>query len=112
MKEAKVFLKEFRSAPRPRLMQPHATRQIPRHTFLATGIIPWLKYQDVGRMSSSGNVYSFYCRAVSCKATYLSGYQDIAIAQARVLQPVPATVPSLQNTCFFGHSSFRNQQFL
>jgi hypothetical protein len=22
-------------------------------------------------------------------------------AQARVLQPIPATVPSLQNTCFF-----------
>jgi hypothetical protein len=24
-------------------------------------------------------------------------------AQARVLQPVPATVPALQNTCFFAY---------
>ena len=35
--------------------------------------------------------------------TKLAVYQDFANARARVLQPVPATVPSLQNTCFFAH---------
>ena len=29
--------------------------------------------------------------------------QDFANALARVLQPVPATVPALQNTCFFAY---------
>ena len=47
---------------------------------------------------ASGNTNALYCRAVSCKAAH-----NILIpnAQARVLQLVPATVPSLQNTCFF-----------
>jgi hypothetical protein len=36
--------------------------------------------------------------------TELAVYQDFASAQARVLQPIPATVPALQNTCFFHRS--------
>jgi hypothetical protein len=35
--------------------------------------------------------------------TELTVYQDFANAQARVLQPIPTTVPSLQNTCFFAY---------
>ena len=41
-------------------------------------------------------------RAVSCKAEYSNIMT--ANAQARVLQPVPATIPSLQNTCFFART--------
>ncbi len=36
--------------------------------------------------------------------TELAAYQDFANARARILQPIPATIPSLQNTCFFAHS--------
>jgi hypothetical protein len=38
--------------------------QKPRRTLLATGIISRLKYQDAGRMASSGNASLLYCRAV------------------------------------------------
>ncbi len=41
--------------------------------------------------------------------TELSVYQDFANAQARVLQPVPATVPTLQNTCFFARPDSANE---
>jgi hypothetical protein len=40
--------------------------------------------------------------------TELAVYQDFADTQARVLQPLPATVPALQNTCFFAHPDLAN----
>ena len=47
----------------------------------------------------ASNANSLNCRAVSCKTVrHCTWTSD---AQARVLQPVPATVPTLQNTCFF-----------
>jgi hypothetical protein len=30
----------------------------------------------------------------------------IANAQARILQRIPATIPALQNTCFFAYPNF------
>jgi hypothetical protein len=38
--------------------------------------------------------------------TACSHYTRTSNARARVLQPIPATVPSLQNTCFFAYQDF------
>jgi hypothetical protein len=53
---------------------------------------------------SSGNTTSLYCRAVSCKA-FQHYCTLITNTQVRVLQPVPATIPSQQNTCFFASAN-------
>jgi hypothetical protein len=60
------------------------------------------------------NVSELYCRAVSCKANLPQStvYLDFSIARARVLQPIPATVPSLQNTCFLSNAQIPEPGFL
>jgi len=51
---------------------------------------------------ASGNAYYHNRRAVSCKARVRQArtIPGLANAQARVLQPTPAIIPALQNTCF------------
>lgn len=52
---------------------------------------------------SPSNRHATYHQTLAARqiCTELAVYHDFANAQARVLQPFPATVPSLQNTCFF-----------
>ena len=81
------------------LGQPHPTLQIPRHTCLATGTNPLPTNGTVGRIASPGNVTYYNCRAVSGKA--IGCNTMTSNAQARVWRPIPATVASPPNTCFF-----------
>ena len=70
-----------------------------------TGTYFCLKYQDPARMLRQVTQPPFIAGPLAARqmCTELTVYQDFANAQARVLQPFPATVPSLQNTCFLAY---------
>jgi len=68
-----------------------------------SSVLPRIKFGVTGQVCSPQSPTISYRRPLAARQirTESSVYQDFANAQARVLQPVPATVPSLQNTCFF-----------
>ncbi len=70
-----------------------------------TGINLCLKYLDTARMLRRVTQPPHIAGPLAARqiCTEHAVYQDFANAQARVLQPIPATVPSLQNTCFFAN---------
>ena len=87
---------------------------VPRHSVNASVCNPTAKTRAIpslhrdyfsakapGRLpdASSGNAYFLNRRAVSCQAG--DHITLTANAQASLLQPVPTSVLSLQNTCFF-----------